>query len=148
MAKGTLGQEWPYARENSFLASKISGVSDFPDPMSYYSLYAVIIKEEPVNNMAEHSFAPFRGRAWERELLRKYGCEGNERRDYGYWIGTLTAFLGCPLLVEYVSDTNRKVKLTPFGDYMFPPLMDAFADLYRQNDRLKEVAAAYRPTQE
>ena len=147
MVNDSVSQEWLCASEKSFLASKILGASDFPDPMSYYSLYSVIIKEEPVNNMAEHSFAPFKGRAWERELLRRYGCEGNERRDYGYWIGTLTAFLGCPFLVEYVSDSHRKVKLTPFGEYMFPVLMEAFSDLYHQNDYLRKAATDYQALQ-
>lgn len=147
MVDHSVGQEWPDASENSFLASKISIESDFPDPLSYYSLYSVIVQEEPSSNLPEYSFTPFKGRFRERKCLERYGYEGNERRDHMFWISTLTNFLGCPPLVQYISDWHRRVELTTFGTYIFPQLMQAFEDLYHQNDRLKRAVAAYQAHQ-
>ena len=68
-----------------------------------------------------------------------------ERKDYGFWISVLGEFLGSPSLVEYDSDKERTVQLTHFGRYMFPHLMKAFVELYRQNDVLKKAVAEYGP---
>ena len=146
MVDYSVGQQWLDASENSFLVSKISRESDFPDPLSFFSLYSVIINEEPMHHMVEYPFAPFKGRSLEMETPTRYG-ERREPKDYGFWISTLVRFLGSPPLVEYISDSNRKVKLTPFGEHLFPTLMRVFADLYLQNDRLKEAVVAYQAPQ-
>ena len=137
MVKRSLGQAWPFASENSFLAKKISGASDFPDPLSLYSLHAVIIKEEPICNRIRPPFVPFLARTM------RYGVTGQEE-PYEFWISVLSQFLGRGGLVEYYSDTHRKVRLTQYGEHMFPILMDVFEALYRQNDRLEEVVESYK----
>ena len=99
-----------------------------------------------MHHMVKYPFAPFKGRSLEMETATRYG-ERREPKNYWFWISTLVRFLGSPPLVEYVSDSHRKVKLTPFGEHMFPELMRAFEDLYRQNDRLKEAVIAYQALQ-
>ena len=137
MVKRSLGQEWPFASENSFLAKKISGASDFPDPLSLYSLHAVIIKEEPICNRVRPPFVPFLARTM------RYGVTGQEE-PYEFWISALSQFLGRGGLVEFYSDHHRKVKLTQYGKHMFPVLMKVFENLYRQNGRLFDAVEGYK----
>ena len=143
MVDYSVSQEWLVTKENSILLSRTQEVSDFPDPASFYALYRVIVHKDPVNKMIEYPFMPFRGRVVEEYVPTSYG-ERAERKDYSFWISTLRAFLGSPFLVEYDSDTERTVQLTHCGEYMFPHLMKAFVELYRQNDILREAVAAYR----
>ena len=138
MVKRSLGQAWPFASKNSYLANKISIRSNFPDPMSLYSLHAIIIKEEPLHNRPNSEFMPFLARA----LMT--GVTGQEH-TYEDWIRALGQFLGGGGLVRYYSETHRKVELTEYGEYMFPILMEAFENMYRQNDRLREAAQTYTP---
>ena len=112
--------------------------SDFPDPLSLYSLHAVIIKEEPICNRPNSEFMPFFWRA----MLS--GVTGQEN-PYEDWIDALGHFLGKGQLLRYYSDVHRKVELTEYGRYMFPILMEAFENMYRQNDRLREAAQNYKP---
>ena len=143
MADRNISQEWLCTKENSILLKKTQEVSDFPDPASLYALYRVIIQKETMNKMIEYPFMPFRGRTVEEYVPTDYG-ERAERKEYSFWISTLVSFLNSPSLVEYNSDTERTVQLTHFGSYIFPHLMKALADLYRQNDVLREVVAAYQ----
>ena len=143
MDKTILGQEWLCTSENSILLKKSREVSDFPDPLSLYALYRVIVHKDPTNKMIEYPFVPFRGRTVEKYVSTAYG-ERAERKDYSFWISTLIAFLEGPALVGYDSDTERTVQLTHFGTYIFPHLMQAFVNLYHQNDLLREAVAAYR----
>ena len=129
--------------ENSILLKKTQEVSDFPDPASLYALYRVIVHKDPVNKMIEYPFTPFRGRPQEEYVSIAFG-ERAERKDFAFWLSTLGAFLGSPSLVAYDSDTERTVQLTPFGAYIFPYLMKTLADLYRQNDVLREAVAIYQ----
>ena len=133
-------------KENSILLKKTQEVSDFPDPASLYALYRVIIHKEPMNKMVAYPFVPFRGRTVEGYVPTSYG-ERAQRKDYSFWISMLAEFLRSPSLVEYDSDRERTAKLTHFGSYIFPYLMKAFADLYRQNDRLKKAVTAYQNPQ-
>ena len=144
MDKTILSQEWLCTNENLILLQKTQEVSDFPDPLSLYALYRAILHQEPMNKMIEYPFIPFRGRTVEEYMPTSYG-ERVQRKDYSFWISVLGEFLGSPSLVEYDSDTEQTVQLTHFGDYMFPHLMKALADLYRQNDILRKAVAAYRP---
>ena len=143
MATPNIGQEWSCENEISILLSKTQQVSDFPDPASLYALYRIIIHKDHMNKMIEYPFMPFRGRAVEEYVPSAYG-ERADRKDYGFWISVLVEFLGSPSLVEYDSDKERTVQLTHFGSYIFPHLMNTFVELYRQNDVLREVVAAYQ----
>ena len=136
--------EWLCIPENSILLKKTQEASDFPDPLSLYALYRVILYKDPMNKMIEYPFIPFRGRTGEEYVLST-GDERVERKDYAFWISTLVRFLGGPALVTYDSDTERTVQLTHFGTYIFPHLMNTFVELYRQNDSLREAVATYRP---
>ena len=139
-----IGQEWLCTNENLMLLKKTQEVSDFPDPLSLYALYRVIVYKDPMNKMIEYPFIPFRGRTGEDYVLST--DDGRvERKDYSFWISVLVDFLRSPSLVSYDSDTERTVQLTHFGEYMFPHLMKVFADLYRQNDILRKVVAEYQP---
>ena len=142
MVKSIISQEWLRTSENLLLAEKTRTSSDFPDPASLYALYRVIVHKEPTNKMVEYPFIPFRGRAVEEYVSTTYG-ERAERKDYSFWISILAEFLGSPSLVVYNSDRERTVQLTHFGCYIFPHLMQAFANLYRQNDILREAVVAY-----
>ena len=143
MDTNNVAQDWLLTKENSLLLSKTKQVSDFPDPASLYALYRVIIQKETMNKMIEYPFMPFRGRTVEEYVPTSYG-ERAERKDYAFWISTLVEFLRSSSLVAYDSDTERTVQLTHFGSYIFPHLMKAFAELYRQNDVLRQAVAAYR----
>ena len=143
MATTNISQKWSCENEISILLEKTQEVSDFPDPASLYALYRVIIHKEPMNKMVAYPFVAFRGRAVEEYIPTTYG-ERAERKDYSFWISTLVAFLGGPSLVEYNSDRERTVQLTHFGNHIFPHLMKAFVELYRQTDVLREAAAAYQ----
>ena len=143
MAINNIGQEWLCTSENLILLQKTQEVSDFPDPLSLYALYRVILHKELMNKMIEYPFIPFRGRTVEDYVLST--DEGRaDRKDYAFWISILGEFLRSMSLVEYNSDTERTAQLTHFGAYMFPHLMKAFANLYQQNDVLREAVAAYR----
>ena len=144
MATPNIGQEWSCENEISILLSKTQQVSDFPDPAALYALYRVIIHKDHMNKMIEYPFVVFRGRTVEEYVPTPYG-ERAERKDYSFWISTLVEFLRSPSLVVYDSDTERTVQLTHFGSYIFPHLMKTFADLYLQNDVLREAVAEYRP---
>ena len=144
MVTPNIGQEWSCENEISILFNRAQQVSDFPDPASLYALYRVIIHKEPMNKMIEYPFIPFRGRTVEEYMPSTYG-ERADRKDYAFWISTLIRFLNSPSLVEYDSDKERTARLTHFGTYMFPHLMKAFGELYRQNDVLRKVVAAYQP---
>ena len=143
MVNCNVSQKWLLTNENSILPKKTQQVSEFPDPASLYALYRVIVHKEPMNKMIEYPFVAFRGRTVEEYVPTSYG-ERAQRKDYSFWISTLVGFLNSLSLVEYDSDTERTVQLTPFGIYMFPHLMKAFADLYRQNDILRKVVDDYQ----
>ena len=143
MVKHNISQEWLCTNENLILLQKTQEVSDFPDPLSLYALYRVIVHKDPTNKMIEHPFVPFRGRTVEEYVPTSYG-ERAERKDYAFWISTLGEFLGSPSLVEYNSDRERTVQLTHLGEYLFPHLMKTFVELYRQNDILREAVAIYQ----
>ena len=146
MATLNIGHEWLRTRESSLLLKKTRQVSDFPDPLSLYALYRVIAYKEPMNKMIEYPFIPFRGRTGEDYVLSTE--DGRvERKNYSFWISILGEFLRSRSLVEYNSDTERTVQLTHFGEYLFPHLMKAFAELYKQNDLLREVISAYQPSE-
>ena len=147
MVDYSVGQEWLFASENSLLELETLQESDFPDPFSYYSLYCVIINNENLNRMIGYPFTPFHGRASVQEILNEKGRDGGICKDHGFWIWVLEEFLESPPLVEYAKDGTGGGQLTAFGAHMFPELMCAFADLYRQNDRLKKVVTAYRNPQ-
>ena len=145
MVNKSVSQEWLHASEKSLLQTKTLQGSDFPDPLSYYSLYCVIINKETLNRMIGYPFMPFHGRASVREILKGDGRDGGPCENYGYWIEILEEFLGSPPLVEHKKDRKGGGELTHFGAHMFPELMRAFGDLYRQNDHLRKVATAYVP---
>ena len=146
MDKTILGQEWLLTTENSILLKKTQEVSDFPDPLSLYALYRAVVYKDPVNKMIEYPFIPFRGRTAGDYVLST--DDGRvERKDCSFWISILGEFLRGMSLVQYNSDTERTVQLTHFGEHMFPHLMKVFADLYRQNDILREAVAAYKPSE-
>lgn len=143
MAIDTIGQDWLLTNDNSILLERTQEVSEFPDPNSLYALYRVIVHKEVTHKMVEYPFMAFRGRS--RDDYASTPDEGRaEWKNYSFWISTLVSFLNCPSLVEYNSDTERTVQLTNFGEYLFPHLMKIFANLYRQNDALREVVAAYQ----
>ena len=143
MAKDKISQKWLCASEKHLLDSETLKVSDFPDPLSLYALYCVIIKKEPMNKMVEYPFVPFRGRTVEEYVPITYG-DRVERKDYAFWIGILVGFLGSPSLVEYTNDLDRTAQLTAFGKHIFPELMSVFSDLYQNNTRLRNAVLSYK----
>lgn len=154
MATSTLGQEWLDASEISTLNPRTQGNSEFPDPSSFYSLYCVIIKREPLRNLPNPSFFPFRGRPPIAEYMNdgrggdsEYGgplikTSGEIVKDHGFWIGMLEQFLGGPSLIQF-NVAIQKAELSEFGRYMFLELMAVFTHLYQQNDRLLEKVSAW-----
>ena len=143
MVNYSVSQEWLCASEKSLLQAKTLEASDFPDPLSYYSLYCVIIKKERLNALPKFPFMPFKGRDAFAEALKEDGRDGGIRKDHGFWIEILEDFLGCPPLVEYKKDGTGD--LTHFGNHMFPGVMTSFANLYHENEHLNKTMQAYTP---
>ena len=137
MAKSTLGQTRPLANTLSVLDRKLLSPEDFsqdfPDPLSLYSLYCVISKRQKCNKVPYIIFRPFKG----RDCLEENDTWG----DHLYWIRVLDELLG--ERVAY-SNSNHRAKLTPFGKYVYPALMDGFLRLYKQNERLESLKTSWR----
>ena len=133
MAKSTLGQTRPLANIISALDRKLLSPSDFPDPLALYSLYCVIAKRQRCNEKPDPKFRPFK----EREYLSAYDICG----EHLYWIRSLENFLGERLIY---SNSNHRAKLTGFGKYLYPALMDGFLKIYEQNDILEDLKSSWR----
>ena len=137
MAKDKIGQTRPLARVISALDVKLLSptefVQDFPDPLSLYSLYSVISQKQPYNKVPDLKFRPFKG----RDCLEEDDTWG----DHSYWVRILGEFLG--ERVAY-SNANHKAKLTEFGEWMYPALMDGFLRLYEQNELLESLKIAWQ----
>ena len=136
MAKRTVGQTRPLANIISALDRKLlspmNTVQDFPDPLSLYSLYSVISQRQKCNKVPSLCIRPFKG----RDCL-----EEDDMRDHMYWVRILGEFLG--ERVAY-SNSNHRAKLTPFGKYVYPALMDGFLKLYEQNALLENLKASWQ----
>ena len=104
-----------------------------PDPLSLYSLYSVISKRQRCDKVPDLKFRPFKG----RECLEEDDVWG----DHSYWIRMLGEFLGGRLTY---SNANHRAKLTDFGAYMYPALMEEFLRLYEQNEALENLKAVWR----
>ena len=137
MATRTLGQTRPLANIISALDRKLlsptNTVQDFPDPLSLYSLYSIRAQKQLCNKVPDLKFRPFKG----RDCLEENDIWG----DHSYWIRILGEFLG--ERVAY-SNANHKAKLTAFGKYIYPALMDGFLRLYEQNERLERLKASWQ----
>ena len=137
MAKRTLGQTRPLANIISALDRKLLSpedvTQDFPDPLSLYSLYCVISKRQKCNKVPDMIFRPFKG----RDCLEENDTWG----DHSYWVRILGEFLG--ERVAY-SNSSHRAKLTPFGKYVYPALMDGFLKLYEQNELLEDLKASWK----
>ena len=136
MAKRTVGQTRPLENIISALDRKLLSPEDFsqdfPDPLSLYSLYCVISKRQKCNKVPDIHFRPFKGRA----CLEENDTWG----DYMYWVRILGELLG--ERIAY-SNSNHRAKLTPFGKYVYPALMDGFLKLYEQNKLLENLKASW-----
>ena len=137
MAKRTLGQTRPLANIISALDRKLLSpediTQDFPDPLSLYSLYCIISKRQKCNKVPDITFRPFKG----RDCLEEDDIWG----DHMYWVRILGEFLG--ERVAY-SSSNHRAKLTEFGEYVYPALMDNFLRLYEQNELLETLKASWQ----
>ena len=118
---------------NAKLLSPTSIVQDFPDPLALYSLYSVITQKQPCNKVPDIYFRPFKG----RDRLEEDDIWG----DHMYWIRILSEFLGERLVY---SNSNHRGKLTDFGEYMYPALMECFLRLYEQNEILENLKVAWQ----
>ena len=137
MAKDNLGQMRPLASVISALDEKLISptnvLQDFPDPLSLYSLYSVISQKQPCNKVPDLKFRPFKG----RDCLEENDTWG----DHSYWVRILGEFLGERIAF---SNSSHRAKLTEFGEYVYPALMDGFLRLYEQNEILESLKTSWK----